>query len=173
VTRHRHPVLVLVAGAVGAVTIAAALAVNAACSSPAPAIGQSPPAPAASSAAAPADPVAILRATGATVPPGTAYGDHDIYGDRMASGQFPGLEQVTVYTAADHDAYEEIIARATVDDFDGLIVIPAKLAVIETTGVFDAQTNAEEWGGPAPAQIARLTGGRVIPPGSALVPGTT
>jgi hypothetical protein len=57
-----------------------------------------------SSSSSPADPVAILRETGATPDPGTASGGHDVYGDRDASGSFPGGESVTVYTCASQAA---------------------------------------------------------------------
>ena len=52
-----------------------------------------------------------MRQTGATPPAGSVNGDHDVYGDRMASGDFPGGETVTVYSSADQAAYDNQLAN--------------------------------------------------------------
>lgn len=106
-----------------------------------------------------ANPVTILKQTGATVPAGTVYGDHDLYGDRDASGTFPGGESVTVYTSPDEQAFLAEEGRPQVDDSHGVVTIPSKLAVIAV----DAG-GMSGWGGPTPAQIATRVHGLVQQP---------
>src|SRR5690348_832324 len=83
-----------------AIGAAAAAVLAAGCAASAP--GHAASAPVAVAAKAqPANPAPILRATGAHVPAGEIAGDHDVFGDRMATGTMHrGWEQVIVYTAA-------------------------------------------------------------------------
>jgi hypothetical protein len=137
--------------ATAAVTAALALAGCSSASAPA------------ATAGTPADPVAILRATGAAPDPGTVYGSHDVQGDRMASGTYPGGEQVTVYASADQAAFAAEQSRAGQgDDLHGVVTIPGQLAVITVTAGLDA-AGAPQWDA-TPAQIAGLVHGLVITP---------
>lgn len=119
--------------------------------------GTSAPATAGQAAA---NPVTILKQTGVTPDPGTVYGDHDAFGDRMTSGSFPGGESVTVYTSYTQADFQAEQARPPVDDSHGVVVIPGKLAVI----VVDAGGQPSGWGGPTPAQIASRVHGTALPP---------
>jgi hypothetical protein len=116
----------------------------------------------ATAAAAPANPVTVLKATGATPPPGTVYGTHDVYGDRMASGSFPDGDSVTVYASGSTAAFqaEENRVSGLVDDDTGVVVIPRELTVI----IIDAYHGLGN-GSPAAAVIAAKVHGLVITPG--------
>jgi hypothetical protein len=148
----------------------AALALSA-CGSSAPAVGQAAPGygtPAASAPAAAAkavNPVPIVRQTGATPPAGSVNGNHDVYGDRMASGDFGGEsgETVTVYSSSDQASYQAEAARVQPDDSTGVILIPAKLTVVIANAGQGTATTMDgiNWTGGTPAQIAQRVGGQV------------
>ena len=100
----------------------------------------SPAATASTSAPAsitPANPVTIILASGATVSPGVTYGSVDIYGDRYASGEFPGGEVVTVYTFASQDALQADIDRNVTTPQDGKARIIGHLFDVITSREFD------------------------------------
>ena len=82
-----------------------------------------------------ANPVTILRNAGVTPEPGSVNGDHDIYGNRDASGTVPGCNcNVTVYvsaTAADFTASSKLVAP---DDHTGVVKVPALKAVFIING---------------------------------------
>lgn len=123
--------------------------------------GQQPGPPAA--AAQPANPVPILKQTGAKPDPGESPGDHDAFGDRMATGTFgrQGWESVTVYTAADAQGLRAIEQSqgAQPDGYNGVIVIPAERAVIIVSAWED---NGPHWAdGGTPGQIAQRVHGNL------------
>jgi hypothetical protein len=92
--------------------------------------------PAASSpAAAQPDALAILRQTGATPDPGTTSGEHDAYGNLMATGSLPGGASASVHTSASQAAFSaeksSAVGAYTGSDFTaGVVAIPAKWTVI-------------------------------------------
>jgi hypothetical protein len=117
--------------------------------------------------AGPVNPVPILKATGAHVPASEVLGDHDIFGDRMAEGSMHG-EDILVYTAASSTALHQMLQRQTftVDDFTGVIVIPAKNAAVVASASPEWSTNSGTptpiWAhGGTPAQIAKRVGGQL------------
>lgn len=115
--------------------------------------------------AKPANPVPILRATGAHVPAGVRLGGWDVFGDRMATGTMDRWEQVTVYTAPSARALRVMLARQTFapQDGTGVVVIPAERAAILVSGWQNLSTGAPGWAkGGKPAQIARKVGGQLI-----------
>jgi hypothetical protein len=163
-------------GTLAGIALAASLAAcgSAAASSPAsssapPSVGQSAPAPVATQPVTPANPVPILRQAGVPVPPGTVNGDHDVSGDRMATGQWPTGESVTVYTSADQTAFAAEQANVQPDDSTGVILIPGKYAVIVVNGssgiVPGQSTPSSPWaGGETPAQVAARVHGQLVQP---------
>jgi hypothetical protein len=82
--------------------------------------------PASQPASQPANPVPILRQTGAKVPAGEVLGDHDVYGNRMADATFRGSggEAETVYTTTNlQQAMSQVgPAGLVVDDGDAVVV---------------------------------------------------
>jgi hypothetical protein len=119
-------------------------------------------APAAPAAQPAVNPVTILKLAGAKPSPGEVMGDHDVFGNRMAEGKFAtnGWESVLVYTAANDAHLQEIknSDTAQVDDYTGVIVIPAKRAVIIASAWED---NGPHWApGGTPAQIAQRVHGQ-------------
>lgn len=139
------------AAAVSALALVGSLA---ACGSSAPAAKSastpatstvSPSAPAVS--AQPANPVTILRETGATLPAGTEVGQIDVNGDRYASASYPWPgggtgEQLTVYTYADQSAMDSAMATLAVPQ-DGEAFIVGHLWVMEVTAVEGSATTAD------------------------------
>ena len=134
--------------------------------------------PAASSpAAAQPDALAILRQTGAIPDLGTTSGEHDAYGDLMATGSLPGGASASVYTSASQAAFSAEESRAAGayagSDFTaGVVAIPAERTVIivnsGSTGIWAK--------GAAPAQIAARIHGTVLlstTPPAAAPPKTT
>jgi hypothetical protein len=112
-------VLSAVAAAALAATLSACGTVHAAPSTP-------PLATAAAAAAqTPANPMPILKKTGAVAPAGTVYGLTDVYGDRYASGGAAPdncggpCEQISVHTYADAAAHRGPRCRAEGDDGRG------------------------------------------------------
>lgn len=108
----------------------------------------------------PVNPVPILKATGATVPPGVVNGDHDVSGNRMAEGHM-GYEGIIVYTAPSAAALSQLLATQTfaTDDYNKAVVIPAKFAAILVSAWED---NGPHWApGGTPAQIAKRVGGHL------------
>jgi hypothetical protein len=73
----------------------------------------------------PANPVTVLHEAGAKVPAGVKLGDHDVYGDRMASGSFRGGETAIVYTTTNLQqamSADPGPAGFTVDDSDAVVL---------------------------------------------------
>jgi hypothetical protein len=160
---------------INAAALAGAGLLAAACASstshPAGQVGQAPinggamgKAPAAATGQ-PVNPVPVLKATGATVPASEVMGDHDIFGDRMAEGTMGtgyNQENINVYTAASSAALHQMLQRQTfqVDDFTGVIVIPANnAAVVAMAASGTGATPTPTWAlGGTPAQIAKRVG---------------
>jgi len=147
----------LVGGAVIAVLAAMAAA---GCGS----AGSRSPQQAPAAVAQPANPVPILKQTGAKLPPGMRLGDHDAFGDRMAEGKFgkQGWESVTVYTTADDQSLRALLRLPgqQPDDYSGVIVIPARHAVVLASAWED---NGPHWAaGGTPGQIAQRVHGHLI-----------
>jgi hypothetical protein len=121
--------------------------------------------PAASSpAAAQPDALAILRQAGATPDAGTTSGEHDAYGNLMATGSLPGGASASVYTSASQAAFSAAKSRAvgayTGSDFTaGVVAIPAERTVIIIVNSGSSGTWAK---GAAPAQIAARVQGTVL-----------
>ena len=122
-----------------AATAVAAGLLTTACGTSTPQQGNGPingngttPAPAA--VAQPANPVPILKMTGAHVPAGMKLGDHDVLGDRMAEGTMGpgGYESVTVYTAASKQAQTVMMAHQAPQPDDGTGVIVSRRGLILT-----------------------------------------
>ena len=120
--------------------------------------------PAASSAAAAKpDALAILRQTGATPDPGTISGEHDAYGNLMATGSLPGGASATVHTSASQAAFSaqksSAVGAYTGSDFTaGVVAIPAAWTVIIVNS-----GSSRTWAkGVAPAQIAARVHGTVL-----------
>jgi len=135
-----------------------------------PAAGQAAPgygtaSPAARTARA-ANPVTILRQLGAHVPAGERYGDHDVLGNRMAQGTFGprGWENITVWTAPDRASYAALTASgdARPDDYTGVILLPARRAVI---AVYAWQDNGPHYApGGVPVHLAHQVHGTLVHP---------
>lgn len=106
------------------------------------------------------DPAALVRQAGAQVTPGS-FGDTDVYGDKMATGTFPGSggEQLTVYTSGSPEALSNL---PVFGDSGGSVVIIADggHAVLELTGVVQLSTNALTFH-VSPSAVAARTGGHV------------
>lgn len=120
--------------------------------------------PAASSpAVAQPDALAILRQTGATPDPGTTSGEHDAYGNLMATGSLPGGASASVHTFASQAAFSAEKSRAvgayTGSDFTaGVVAIPAEWTVI----IVNSGSSGTWAKGVAPAQIAARVHGTVL-----------
>ena len=120
--------------------------------------------PAASSpAAAQPDALAILRQTGASPDPGTTSGEHDAYGNLMATGSLPGGASASVHTSASQAAFSAEKSRAvsiyTGSDFTaGVVAIPAEWTVI----IVNSGSSGTWAKGVAPAQIAARVHGTVL-----------
>ena len=120
--------------------------------------------PASSSpAAAQPDALAILRQTGATPDPGTTSGEHDAYGNLMATGSLPGGASASVHTSASQAAFSAEKSRAvgayTGSDFTaGVVAIPAEWTVI----IVNSGSSGTWAKGVAPAQIAARVHGTVL-----------
>ena len=132
---------------------------------------------ASSPAPAQADALAILRQTGATPDPGTTSGEHDAYGNLMATGSLPGGASASVHTSASQAAFSAEKSRAvgayTGSDFTaGVVAIPAEWTVI----IVNSGSSGTWAKGVAPAQIAARVHGTVLlstTPPAAAPPKTT
>jgi hypothetical protein len=148
-------------------TLAAAAALGlglglTACGSATQPAGASHPA-ASSTAVAQPDALAILRQTGATPDLGTTSGEHDAYGNLMATGSLPGGASASVYTSASQAAFSAAKSRAvgayTGSDFTaGVVAIPAERTVI----IVNSGSSGTWAKGAAPAQIAARVHGTVL-----------
>ena len=134
--------------------------------------------PAASSpAAAQPDALAILRQTGATPDPGTTSGEHDAYGNLMATGSLPGGASASVHTSASQAAFSaeksSAVSAYTGSDFTaGVVAIPTEWTVI----IVNSGSSGTWAKGVAPAQIAARVHGTVLlstTPPAAAPPKTT
>ena len=120
--------------------------------------------PAASSpAAAQPDALAILRQTGATPDPGATSGEHDAYGNLMATGSLPGGASASVHTSASQAAFSaeksSAVSAYTGSDFTaGVVAIPAEWTVI----IVNSGSSGTWAKGVAPAQIAARVHGTVL-----------
>jgi hypothetical protein len=109
------------------------------------------------------DALAILRQTGATPDPGTTSGEHDAYGNLMATGSLPGGASASVHTSASPAAFSAEKSRAvgtyTGSDFTaGVVAIPAEWTVI----IVNSGSSGTWAKGVAPAQIAARVHGTVL-----------
>jgi len=133
----------------------------------------------AASSPAPAQPdaLAILRQTGASPDPGTTSGEHDAYGNLVATGSLPGGASASVHTSASQAAFSAEKSRAvgayTGSDFTaGVVAIPAEWTVI----IVNSGSSGTWAKGVAPAQIAARVHGTVLrstTPPAAAPPKTT
>jgi hypothetical protein len=144
--------LALTRKAAVAAALALGVAALAACSSPAPAAP--PPVATAAAAPAPANPVTILRLTGATIPPGDTQGHIGIVGDRVASGTFPSGEQVFVDTYATPADLAAALAAHIPSDGETSLRGPG-LSLLDVDCTPGSCT-------PSPSAIAARIGGKVI-----------
>lgn len=147
------------------VTVALALAVPvlalAACGGGSAASGPQDHQPA---SAASLNPVSILKKMG--VPTSAVYGQVDIWGDRYASGNFPGGEQVTVYTFADRAAQQADNARnsgGASTDSNVVITGPGWKAVVTGALNLTASGTSTITFEVSPAMLAQRAGGTVVP----------
>jgi hypothetical protein len=134
--------------------------------------------PAASSpAAAQPDALVILRQTGATPDPGTTSGEHDAYGNLVATGSLPGGASASVHTSASQAAFSAEKSRAVgayagSDFTTGVVAIPAEWTVI----IVNSGSSGTWAKGVVPAQIAARVHGTVLlstTPPAAAPPKTT
>lgn len=115
----------------------------------------------------PANPVPILKKTGAKVPAGTVNGQVDIEGDRYADGGAAPdkcggpCEQVSVYTFKDAAAQQADIARNSPEQ-DGHAMIKGSLFDVSVVGYQDTATGAWVFGSLSPQVIAQRVGGTVV-----------
>ena len=159
--------LVLGLTACGSATQSATASQSAAASHPA----------ASSAAAAKPDALAILRQIGATPDPGTTSGEHDAYGNLMATGSLPGGASATVHTSASQAAFSaqksSAVGAYTGSDFTaGVVAIPEAWTVI----IVNSGASGTWAKGVAPAQIAARVHGTVLlstTPHAAAPPKTT
>ena len=120
--------------------------------------------PAASSpAVAQPDALAILRQTGATPDPGATSGEHDAYGNLMATGSLPGGASASVHTSASQAAFSaeksSAVSAYTGSDFTaGVVAIPAQWTVI----IVNSGSSGTWAKGVAPAHIAARVHGTVL-----------
>lgn len=119
-------------------------------------------------AAQPANPVVILKETGAAIPAGAVNGQRDIYGDRYASGTFGpddcggGCVQVDVYTYASTAAMAagEQRNNMTQPD-DGHAYIAGQLFTVAVTAYPDSN-GSWSYGSANLAKIAKAVHGTVL-----------
>jgi hypothetical protein len=145
----------------GAATLGLALGLTACGSATQPAAASHPAA--SSPAVTQPDALAILRQTGATPDPGTTSGEHDAYGNLMATGSLPGGASASVHTSASPAAFSAEKSRAvgtyTGSDFTaGVVAIPAEWTVI----IVNSGSSGTWAKGVAPAQIAARVHGTVL-----------
>lgn len=110
------------------------------------------------SSAVPANPVTVLRMTGATPDPGEKYGTMGVENDQVAHGTFPGGEQVWVFTydTPEHRAYWVAHPMSGPSDGETGILGPMNsLITVDAVSLTSA-------GGPTAQQIAVRVGGTVI-----------
>ena len=152
--------MTIAAGAVLAALVAAGCGSSTGPASLPPAGSPAATAPAAQPAV---NPVPILRQASAMVPPGVSTGIANATG-LEADGTFGanGWETVTVYTTAGDAGVQAIEQANPPDDYHGVIVIPAKDAVV-VVGAWD--DFGPHWAaGGSPGQIAaRVRGLEVMP----------
>ena len=159
----------------GAVALGLGLGLTACGSAKQPAAASNPAS--SSPAAAQPDALAILRQTGATPDPGTTSGEHDAYGNLVATGSLPGGASASVHTSASQAAFSAEKSRAvgayTGSDFTaGVVAIPAEWTVI----IVNSGSSGTWAKGVAPAQIAARVHGTVLlstTPPAAAPPKTT
>jgi hypothetical protein len=109
-------------------------------------------------AAVPANPVPVLRLTGATPSAGEKYGNPGLENDQVAYGTFPGGEQVFVFTydTAEHRSYW--VAHPSGDPQAGeSLILGPHLSLITVISASPANP-----GGPSAQLIAVRVGGTVI-----------
>lgn len=143
------------------VTAAAALAACSSSSAP-----RSAPVPV-TSAPAPANPVTVLRMTGATVSAGEVNGNVGLGGDRVASGTFPGGEDVYVFTYATQAALTSALAAHVPQDGETAVRGPG-LSLLDIDATSSA--NVDSGGNVSvnysytvsPAVVAQRIKGKVI-----------
>ncbi len=106
----------------------------------------------------PANPVTVLRLTGATPDKGEVYGTQGVENDQVAHGMFPGGENVWVFTydTEAHRTYWVAHPMSGPQDGETDILGPSISLII-----VDAASPASA-GGPTAQQIAAKVGGTVI-----------
>jgi hypothetical protein len=146
--------IILTAAAAAAALLAAGCASSA--SQPAQQPGQVAAAP-----ARPANPVPILKLTGAKPEHGASHGSYDMLGDLQAAGSFGRWEQIEVTTAPGPAALRALLKLPAyrADDYNSVIVLPGRSAVVVVTAWED---NGPHWApGGEPEQIAQRVGGHL------------
>jgi len=159
----------------GAVALGLGLSLTACGSATQPAAASHPAA--SSPAVAQPDALIILRQTGATPDPGTTSGEHDAYGNLVATGSLPGGASASVHTSASQAAFSaeksSAVGAYTGSDFTaGVVAIPAEWTVI----IVNSGSSGTWAKGVAPAQIAARVHGTVLlstTPPAAAPPKTT
>jgi hypothetical protein len=126
-------------------------------------------------ASQPANPVPILRETGAQIPAGEVYGSRDINGDLYANGNFYGpnctaadncSEQVTVTTVVPGTLAQIMAENADATPSDSNAVIMGDNFYVTLTPVASlSNSNAYTWFVSAATVAARVRG-RVLTPTS-------
>jgi hypothetical protein len=106
----------------------------------------------------PANPVPLLRATGATPDPGEILGSTDVEGDRYASGSYPDGETISVYTFASTADQAADLARNDIpSDAHAIITTPLVDYYVTAVDGVDGYTFTV-----TPAQIAARVKGKLV-----------
>jgi len=119
-----------------------------------------PPAPVTLPAVQPANPVPVLRLTGAAPDKGEVYGHAGLENDQVAHGTFPGGEEVFVFTYATAALRAYWLAHPVLPPQDGeyhILGPQISLITVDTMG---------SHGDPTPQQVAVQVGGTLLPVGS-------
>jgi len=131
-----------------------------------------PPLPSGTASTQPANPVTIVRDTGATVTPGEQYGSRDVYGNLSAGGNFygPGCtaadncsEQVTVYSLKPGQTAAQAMAQSGLVSSDNQVVITTRTAIVCVTPVDVLDGGGLSFLVPPPVIAVRVHGTVLVP----------
>jgi hypothetical protein len=121
--------------------------------------------------AQPANPVPVVRETGASVLPGEVYGSRDVEGALYADGSFYGpnctaadncSEQVTVYTLPPGMTPAQSMAQTGLEPSDSTAIITGSNFIIELTPV-DEVNDSNTYFVSAATVAARVHGTVIVP----------
>lgn len=113
----------------------------------------------------PANPVTIVRETGATITPGEVYGSTTVQSWLSADGSWPGGERVDVYTLPGGLAGAQAITQLGVTSSDSQTVIAGGSFYMFVYPADNLSTGASSYPVP-PATIAARVHGTVVVPSS-------